>query len=194
MRKSIWTGVLTATVSVATAVLTAQTPTPQTPTPQTPAPQTSASSADRKMTITGCLKEAPASSASRPAAGAAAVGTTGTTGTAGAAGTTGTTGETAAAPKFLLTNATSSPAPAAGAASTTGAASAGAASPSGGQTFRLVANASALSAHVGKKLELTGTLEDQNAATPSEASAGSESNTAAFRVESGKIVAESCSQ
>jgi hypothetical protein len=110
-------------------------------------------------------------------------------------GTTGTTGETAAvSPKFLLTNATSSP-PAAGAASTTGAAPAATAAGSpGGQTFRLVANASALSAHVGKKLELTGTLEDQNTSTPSEASAASEGSTAAFRVESGKIVAESCSQ
>jgi hypothetical protein len=48
---------------------------------------------------------------------------------------------------------------------------------------------------VGKKLELTGTLEDQPAATgTTESSAGSDRNTPALRVQSGKVVAASCSQ
>jgi hypothetical protein len=48
---------------------------------------------------------------------------------------------------------------------------------------------------VGKKLELTGTLEDQPGATgTAESSAGSDRNTPVLRVQSGKIVAASCSQ
>jgi hypothetical protein len=43
-------------------------------------------------------------------------------------------------------------------------------------------------------MELTGTLEEQNAAGSSESSPGSEAKTAVLRVESGKIVAASCSQ
>ena len=117
----------------------------------------------------------------------------------GGSGTTGTTGETAAAPKFVLTDATASaPAPAAGAASTTetpaSSPASSAANASGTQTFRLIANSTALSPHVGKKLELTGTLEDQSAATTaSESSPGSEAKTASLRVESGKVVGE-CSK
>jgi len=193
MKKTIWTGVLTSVVGFATAAaITAQT---------TPSQQSTAASADRRITVTGCLKEAP-SSAATPAATGAVVGTTGTAGTTGttaAAGTTGTTGETAAAPKFVLTDATASaPAPAAGAASTTetpaSSPASSAANASGTQTFRLIANSTALSPHVGKKLELTGTLEDQSAATTaSESSPGSEAKTASLRVESGKVVGE-CSK
>ena len=192
MKKTIWTGVLTGIVGFATAAaITAQT----TPSQQSPA---ASPGADRKITVTGCLKEAPSSAAvTTPTAPAPTAGTTGTTGTTGTApAATGTTGETAAAPKFLLTNAAASaPAAPAGAASTTEAAAAGAASASAAQTFQLIANAAALTPHVGKKMELTGTLEDQKAAAgSSESSAGSETKTAVLRVESGKIVAASCSQ
>ena len=192
MTKRIWTGVFTAIVGFATAV-TAQTTSP---------PQSNPSSADRRITVTGCLKEAPSSSASTTATGAA--GTTGTAGTTGATGATGTTGDTAAvAPKFLLTNASSSPADPSGSTSATGVTAAGAASASAGQTssasagqtYRLIANAASLGPHVGKKLELIGTLEDQGGAAPTtEPSAGSEANALVLRVESGKIVAASCSQ
>jgi len=195
MTKRIWTGVFTAIVGFATAV-TAQTTSP---------PQSNPSSADRRITVTGCLKEAPSSSASTTATGAArTTGTAGTTGATGAAGTTGTTGDTAAVtPKFLLTNASSSPADPSGSTSATGVTAAGAASASAGQTssasagqtYRLIANAASLGPHVGKKLELIGTLEDQGAAAPTtEPSAGSEANALVLRVESGKIVAASCSQ
>jgi len=190
MKKTIWTGVLTGIVGFATAAaITAQT----TPSQQSPA---ASPGADRKITVTGCLKEAPSSAAvATPTAPApTATGTTGTTATAAPA-PTGTTGETAAAPKFMLTNATAAAAAPAGAASTSEPAPAGAASASAAQTFQLIANAAALTPHVGKKMELTGTLEDQNAAAgSSESSAGSDTKTAVLRVESGKIIAASCSQ
>jgi len=193
MKKTIWTGVLTGIVGFATAAaITAQT----TPSQQSPA---ASPGADRKITVTGCLKEAPSNAAvTTPTAPAPTAGTTGTTGTTGTAAPapTGTAGETAAAPKFLLTNATAAvPTAPAGAASTTEAAAAGAASASAAQTFQLIANATALIPHVGKKMELTGTLEDQNAAAgTTESSAGADAKTAVLRVESGKIVAASCAQ
>jgi len=105
-------------------------------------------------------------------------------------------GDTAAVtPKFLLTNASSSPADPSGSTSATGVTAAGAAGASAGQTYRLIANAASLSPHVGKKLELIGTLDDKDgAARTTESSAGSEANALVLRVESGKIVAASCSQ
>src|SRR5258705_2817555 len=63
MKKTIWTGVLTGIAGLTTAAaLAAQTPA---------APQSNAASADRRMTVTGCLKEAPSSAAASTAAGAA---------------------------------------------------------------------------------------------------------------------------
>jgi hypothetical protein len=56
----------------------------------------------------------------------------------------------------------------------------------------LVANPTSLSPHVGKKLELTGTLEDKASATSAAASSGSDSNVPALKVESGKVIAQSC--
>ena len=73
--------------------------------------------------------------------------------------------------KFVLENATA-----------TGA-SADAANKGGPQTYQLIANGSALAPHAGKKLELTGTLEPSSG-----------SNSPSLKVESGKIVAASCSQ
>ena len=58
------------------------------------------------------------------------------------------------------------------------------------QTYRLIANPSALVPLVGKKLELTGTIEQENASP-----ATSDPSVApALRVKSGKIVAASCSE
>jgi len=168
----------------------AQTPTPQQSTPQTATPQPSptqpqaaTSSTDQKITVTGCLKAAPqASSDTASGAGAAsptgtsgaagtAAGTAGTTGTAGASGTT-TSPATGTDQKFVLTAASATPADSANTA----------------QTYRLIANPSALTAHVGKKLELTGTIDKSSAADPSDPSAAAP----ALRVESGKIIAASC--
>ena len=50
------------------------------------------------------------------------------------------------------------------------------------QTYALIANSNALAPHAGKKLELTGTLEPASGSSPT------------LRVESGKIVAASCTQ
>jgi hypothetical protein len=55
----------------------------------------------------------------------------------------------------------------------------------------LVANPTSLSPHVGKKLELTGTLEDKASASGAAASS-SDSNVPALKVESGKVIAQSC--
>src|SRR5262245_46379140 len=98
MTNKVWMATCAAILGC-TAVAMAQTQT-------TPPAQTNPASADKKVTITGCLAAAPAN----PAASA----TTGTTGTTGTAGTTGTTGAAGAQAEsgqaFQLTNATVAPA------------------------------------------------------------------------------------
>jgi hypothetical protein len=184
MNSRIWTAVCGVIVGVATAGLIAQTG--QTTTQTTP--QQSGASTE-KITVTGCLKEAPGSSAA-----STAVGTTGTAATAGTAGTAGTTTPPVPAatdaPKYVLADAVKSSADAAGATTTAGTAAPPASSSSAPQTYRLIANPSALTPHLGKKLELVGTIES-NAASSDTASA-SDSSMPALRVESGKIVAASC--
>jgi hypothetical protein len=185
MKRTIWTGTCTAIIGLATALIAAQAPATQSSTPGQP--QTSSSTSDRRITVTGCLKAAPPSSTDATGA-AGAAGTTGAAGTATATGTTGTTaasGET----KFLLTNAEASPAEASSGASASAPPPASASASSSSLTYRLVANEASLSPHVGKKLELTGTL-DSGAAKP----AGSTSDAPALRVESGKVVAATCSE
>ena len=190
MRKTrtIWTGVSTAIVGFAT-IVGAQT---------SSAPQSTTPSTEAQITVTGCLKQGVMTVGS-----AGTAGVTGTAGTAGTAGTTGaaTTGDSQdAALLFTLVNATSAAADATsttGAASTTGTASttdaATATSGSSGQTYRLIANPSALSPLVGKKLALTGVLDPQdNAALSTDSSAGSDAHAPVLRVKSGKIVAASC--
>ncbi len=198
MKKTIYSGLCIATVFAAAITVAAQTgstsqtpagqtpgtqatPPPQTPagppsqTPTGPPPQNRSDSSDRRITITGCLKPVPA-------------GPTGTTGTADATpGATDAKGDPAAGDaKFLLTNvapADSSGDPKAAAA----------------RTYRLVANESALLPHVGKKLELTGTVDEQpsstrsQSATPSDASSpASIASAPKLIVESGKVLAPSC--
>jgi hypothetical protein len=142
----------------------------QTQAPQTP--QTSATSTD-KVTITGCLKAAPPSATDVPSP-------TGTTGTAGTATPPGASAVNPDA-KFLLTDVAH---PSSGATAAPGAES----STSSASTYRLIANPTALAPHVGKKLELTGTI-DKSSPAPSAADPS-----IAFRVESGKVIADSCSQ
>jgi len=215
MTRTIWTGVCATFVSFSTAALIAQQPPPsqqqqpppsqQQPPPQQQAPQPQRPqqqpaqqqqppaqqqrSADQ-ITVTGCLKEAPGTAAApAPVGTAGTAGTTGTTGTAGAA-----TDPAASQQKFLLTNASAGPAadPAA-AAGTTPPATPASPTASAAQTYRLIANPAALSPHVGKKLELTGTLESA-ASAAQDASAGPGANAPMLRVQSGKIIAASCSQ
>ena len=188
MTGRIWSGILAAGVFAATVAVAAQEPStsqnpapspstsqaPATPTTNPPttsqAPAASApQSNERRITVAGCLQAAPPSP-------------TGTSGSAAStpAATTDSAARPEAAsgdPKFVLANAVSSPADKAATASDSPAP----------RTYRLIANESALTPHVGKKLELTGTIDDQvSSATSSAASAPR------LRVEAGKVVAEAC--
>jgi len=178
MTRTTWAGTCGAIVAAAAVTVLAQQPPP-------PPAQTSAASPNQ-ITVTGCLKAEPSSTA-EAACVAGTTGTTGTTGTAGTAGTTGTT-PNPADEKFVLTNATigaaAPPSTEAGAAGTTAGATAGAQASSSAQTYRLVANPAALSPHVGKKVELTGEL-DKGASSGADASP-------ALRVQKGKVIAASC--
>jgi hypothetical protein len=191
MRANIWTGICGAIVTVASIGVFAQPPqtgTPQTATPQTGTPQTGtsqtatpqtttpapsqsaqSSSDSKKITVTGCLKAAPQAGGTDTASATP----TGTAGSSSAT-STGTSGATdPATAKFVLTGASASP--------SDGTASA--------QTYRLIANPTALTEHVGKKLELVGTIDPSSNADPKDPSAAAP----ALRVESGKIIAASCS-
>jgi hypothetical protein len=206
LKNRIWTGTCTAIMSVAAAAVFAQSTPPQT-TSQPPTPPAAAASQAQKVTVTGCLKAAPSSTADTSGAAAPAgttAGATGTSGTAGTAGTaTGTAGTTAAAPantQYVLEDAVASQADAAAAAaSTAGAAAAatgapatpGASASADKQTYWLIANPAALTPHVGKKLELTGTLENSTGGAGSPA-AGAHPSSPSLRVEAGKVIAASC--
>jgi len=181
----------TTALAFTAALLSAQPPTTQppqqTPPPAqqtTPPPAPQQASAD-KIVVTGCLRNA--------ASGPDMTATTGTAGTAGAtaAGATGTTG---AAPdpsqqKFVLMDATRASAAAPDASTATPDSTSRAAR----DTYRLIANPTALAQHVGKKLELTGTLEAANAAS-TDTSSGPFAGRPTLRVESGKIVGATCDQ
>jgi hypothetical protein len=69
------------------------------------------------------------------------------------------------------------------------------------KTYRLVANDSALSPHAGKKVELTGTVQDQdssarseNPAPPDAAPSAAGAGGPRLVVESGKVLSVSCAQ
>ena len=195
MNRRVWTGTCAAMISLATAGMLAQAPaqTPAQPPAQPPAPQQSApSSSDKKIVVTGCLKAAPAIPGDT--ASAANPNPTGTAGSA-APGATGTSG-TAPDAKFILTGATLSAADSAPSASSTPSTTPSTPAPStssassSAQTYRLIANPTALTEHVGKKLELTGTLDPTSTADPKDPSAAAP----ALRVQSGKIVAATCSE
>ena len=86
-----------------------------------------------------------------------------------------------AAKGFVLTNAAASADPAAGAAAP--------------RTFRLVANDSALSPHAGKKVELTGTVQNSDSSSRNSSSASpADSSAPQLVVESGKVLAEKCTE
>jgi hypothetical protein len=180
MTNSSWAGTCGAIVAAASIAVIAQTQPP-------PAPQTNAASADQ-ITVTGCLKPAPATASDM-----------GASGTAGATGTSGTASGAAAADadaKFVLTNATVAPAAAPAepsASGSTAGAAAGSQASADQRTYRLIVNPSALSPHVGKKLELTGTLVKPSDPLAASAAA-SPADAPALRVEKGKIVAASCEE
>ena len=175
MRRQTWSGVLAAMVFAATVAIAAQTPTSQNspePAPAAP-PETTAqapvapppqSSESSTITVAGCLQAAPASP-------------TGTSGNAPAvppAATDAPQKSDAASGdlKLVLANAVPSPA----------GATASASSSSAPRTYQLIANEGSLKPHLGKKLELTGTLEDKD----------SKDSSPKLRVEAGKVIADAC--
>jgi hypothetical protein len=190
MRGHTWSGISAAIVLAATVGVAAQEPSPSQnsqPAPQPPAtsqapapapesPQSPQSNDARRVTVAGCLQAAP----SGP------VGTSGSAAPAPAPSTPSPAPDAAAKPeggsesaKLVLVDAVPAPAEAAGNASNSAAP----------QTYRLIANEGALMPHVGKKLELTGTIEDQKTSASNDSSAA---NTPQLRVESGKVVASTC--
>jgi len=171
MRRQISSGVLAAMVFAATVAVAAQTPTSQNSPEPTPAPQpeTTAqapaappaqSSESSKITVAGCLQAAPASP----------TGTSGNAPSVPPAATDAPQKSDAASGdvKLVLANAVPSPG-----------ATASASSSRAPLTYQLIVNAEALKPHVGKKLELTGTLEDKDSSPK-------------LRVEAGKVIADVC--
>lgn len=168
MKRHTWSGIVTAAVFAISGVVMAQSPATQ-PSTSTQTPSTSSSTASAgasqaagadKITVTGCLREA--SPAATATSGSAAPGATDSKANASAEG------------KYVLADATPN--------SSGGAASGAANSP---QTYRLIANDSALAPHVGKKLEFTGTVDAKDASSSGEPW---------LRVEAASVVGSDCSK
>ena len=158
-------GVLSVFACAMTMTLSAQSNPPggaQTP-PTSPAERPSASAS--KVTVTGCLEKASASSTSP-------------TGTAGTAGTAMDT------TKFVLNSVTPS---ATGTAGT-----AGTATPSA-SSYKLDGDDAKLSPHVGHKVEITGSIDDKPSSARSETSPAAAAPAAPkLKVEAVKMIAGTC--
>ena len=139
--------------------------------------------AANKMTVTGCIERAAPS----------------------ATGTSGSAAGSVSAPTFVLTNIT--PAAATSSGSTANAPAAGSSTAAGqtkmGSSYRLDADASKLTPHVGHKVEITGTVEEasasSSAAPPSSssssgASASAQMSAPRLKVDEVKMLAASCTQ
>jgi hypothetical protein len=176
MKTSIWSGICVAGLFSATVVIAAQQPaTTTSPSQQPPAAQSSA----------------PPPAASQPAAAdnANSITVTGCLQLAPPAptGTAGTAGDAAEGQKFVLANAKpTGPKEEAGTASTTPA-----------RTYRLIANEAALAPHAGKKVEITGTVDEQptapSGAAPASAGAvASSTDGPKLNAVSARILAPNC--
>src|SRR5262245_33374854 len=192
MTKIIWTATCASIIGVATAALIAQAATSQ----QTPSAQQTAPSRDRHVIVTGCLSLAP-TKADAPKG----TGTSGTAGAAAAEGTVGTAGTERATddaatepaaihPTFLVTIASVSPADATNGDNSSEKQTSAAAP----RTYRVVGNPALLIQHVGEQVEVTGTLEEQNASPTASANGapGSKGSLPIVRLESGKTLAPVC--
>ena len=188
MNKKVLTSMLAICASAAMAA--AQAPAqgnqaPATPpSPQSPGelsrPQSTMARA-AAVTIEGCLQRAAAPNSATP-------------------GATGTSGSAAGA--FVLANAMKSTAagnaaaPASPAAGTAGRPGADASSAAIASTYRLDADVSKLSPHVGHKVEVTGTFENAPsaaaAAAPPASSSPAAANLPQLKVDSVKMVAATC--
>ena len=171
MRREAWSGTLAALVMVATIGIAAQStsppqnpsePTPQPPTEQAPAASPPQSSDANRITVNGCLQEAPSTPVGTSGSAAAAP--------SDAAGAAPPAEATSSESNLVLANA----APPA-------AETAAASDSSAPRTYRLIANEAALKPHLGKKLQLSGTVEES-----------SPDKGPALRVEAGKVIAEAC--
>src|SRR5262249_37779579 len=120
------------------------------------AAQTSSQSAAKQITVTGCVQR-------------------GSSATPGATGTTGTTGTTSSSESaYILTNASM------GAPSSSTSSSTPSAAGTSGSTYRLDADSSKLSAHVGHKVEVTGELERASSMSSSSTSTSSSSSSSSM--------------
>lgn len=168
MRTRIWSGACAAlTLGLTAAVMTQA--------PSTSTTRASQNSSARSVTITGCLQR----------------GTEGATGTSGTSGPT----RTASAGGFMLMNASMGP-QSTSAASSSSASSPRATAAGTGAQYRLEADESELTPHVGHKVEVTGNLEE-SASAGSSSAAGSATSTAAMaaprlKVETVKMVSSTC--
>jgi hypothetical protein len=140
------------------------------------ASQTNSSSSTDKITVTGCVQRADQTA-------------TGTSGTVGATGDAGT--------RFILSNATRK-AGAMSATGTSGTSTPNSATPNSAGSYRLDAEDSKISSHVGHKVEITGTLESASMSN-SAASSGSApaagqpgANAPRLKVDSVNMVSMTC--
>jgi hypothetical protein len=183
MRTRIWTAACAALAFGMTAGLAAQTSSSAT------AQQQSESTSAKKVMVTGCVERATPTP----------TGTTGTTESRGAAKS-----------EFVLMHATMSPGSASGSTSSTtsGATSPGAAGTTGSTSaltsekqYELDATSAQLAAHVGHKVEITGTIEEPGVSAtartnPPSASASASTSTAnqeRLKVDSVRMISTTCS-
>jgi hypothetical protein len=174
MKKQAWTGLIAATACTLAIGVSAQT-TPQTSPTQRP---TSTSASD-SITVTGCLQRESS------------------TATAGTTGTSGSTSASSSASGFVLKVIPPS------SASTTGTAAGATTTGTSGNTasYKLDADDSKLTPHVGHKVEITGSLDKSMSSTAPAgstsaaggASASAGSNGPKLKVDSVRMIAASCS-
>ena len=161
MKARIWSATCAA-IALGTAItVLAQDPSPQPP-PSSQTPRASQSDSAKAITVTGCVQRAQQ-------------GPTGTTGTR----------ETTPEIKFVLTNAAMSPSGTAGTSGTT--------TPPGATAiaseYRLDTDEAKLTPHVGHKVEITGTIEEQR---PAAGAAGANAPAGTLKVDSVKMVSTTC--
>jgi hypothetical protein len=177
MKRNIWSGTLALIVATATVTIvgqappTSQRPATTTDQPSAQAPTAPQQSSEGRITVVGCLQTAAPNAA----------GTSGTTASPPAATDTAKPAAAGEDAKFVLANAVQS-----------GDTAATTSSPSPSTTYRLIANDSALMPHVGKKLELTGTIDQERSASSTTSSSPNASPK--LRVEAGKVLAQTCTQ
>jgi hypothetical protein len=129
------------------------------------AAQSPSQSSSSNLTVTGCLQRADQAP-------------TGTSGTPSASDTT----------KFILTNVT----PSSSSSSATGTSGTAGASSTAASTYRLDADESKLSPHVGHKVTISGTPEPASASSSTPSSSSSSANAPKLKVDSVTMVSATC--